>query len=213
MFQVAVQAALVHGDPSGLCPLEEGIREVEPRIYPLVDAMCASLSGEPESAAAQIDSARRRGRIGGIDLVLAQKIVGAGSDTGRAVTVEWDPVDRLTAWRYGLASATGMALPDRLLKAAPTQLWAWQARSPMLSPQQRLNSARIATGLGVFSSQSLVDLYSLIYDATDPDQLSQTDAWQLRLAFVGKDRDARMAAIRRLWSIGEGDMQREASRR
>ena len=64
----------------------------------------------------------------------------------------------------------------------------------------------------MLSSQSLIDLYSTIYDATDPDQLSETDAWQLRLAFVGKDRDARMAAIRRLWSIGDGPLQREASR-
>jgi hypothetical protein len=82
----------------------------------------------------------------------------------------------------------------------------------LLSPQQRLDSARIATGLGVFSSQALIDLYSLIYDATDPDQLSETDAWQLRLAFVGRDRDARLAARRRLWAIGDGPLQREASR-
>jgi hypothetical protein len=174
--------------------------------------MCASLSGEPESAAAQIDSARRRGRIGGIDLVLAQKVVGAGSDTGRAVTVEWEPVDRLSSWRFGLATATGMVLPDRLIRSAALQLRAWQARAPLLSPQQRLESARLATGLGVFSSQSLVDLYSLIYDATDPDQLSQTDAWQVRRAFIGRDRDDRMAALRRVWDIGNGPLDREASR-
>jgi hypothetical protein len=213
MFQVAVQSALANADPSGLCPLREGIQKFEPRIFPLVDAMCASLSGEPESAAAQIDAARRRGRIGGIDLILAQKVVGAGADTGRAVTVEWEPVNRLTAWRFGLATATGMVIPDRLLKSATPQVRAWQARAPMLSPQQRLDSARVAAGLGVFSSQSLVDLYSMIYDATDLDQLSETDPWQLRLAYVGKDPDARIQAIRRLWSIGGDDpLQREASR-
>jgi hypothetical protein len=212
MFQVALQSALANADPSGFCPLQEGIRDVERRVSPLVDAMCASLSGEPESAAAQIDSARRRGRVGGIDLVLAQKVVGAGADTGRAVTVEWEAVDRVTSWRFGLATATGMTLPDRLLRSATPQIRAWQARAPLLSAQLRLESARIATGLGVFSSQSLMDLYSTIYDATDPDQLSETDAWQLRLAFVGKDRDARMAALRRLWAIGDGPLQREASR-
>ncbi len=212
MFQVAVQSSLANADPSGLCPLKDGIRDVEKAIFPLVDAMCASLSGEPESAAAQIDSARRRGRIGGIDLALAQKVVGAGSDTGRAVTIEWEPVDRLSSWRYGLATATGMSLPDRLIGSAALQLRAWQARAPLLSPQQRLNSARLATGLGVFSSQSLIDLYSLIYDSTDPDQLAQTDAWQIRRAFVGRDRDDRMAALRRLWEIGNGPLDREASR-
>jgi hypothetical protein len=210
MFQVAVQSALANADAAGLCPLLDGVRKVESRVYPLVDAMCASLSGEPESAAAQIDSARRRGRIGGIDLVLAQKVVGAGADT--AVTVEWEPVDRLTSWRFGLAAATGMSPPDRLLKSATPQVRAWQARAPLLSAQQRLDSARIATGLGVFSSQALIDLYSAIYDATDPDQLSESDAWQVRLAFVGKDRDARVQAIRRLWSTSDDPLQVEASR-
>ncbi|HUE79547.1 MAG TPA: hypothetical protein VMN38_07950 [Sphingomicrobium sp.] len=212
MFQVAVQSALANADPSALCPLQDGIADVERGILPLVDAMCASLSGEPESAAAQIDAARRRGRIGGIDLALAQKVVGAGADTGRAVTIEWEPVERLTSWRFGLATATGMTLPDRLLRSASPQVRAWQARAPMLPVQRRLDSARIATGLGVLSSQSLIDIYSMLYDATDPDQLSETDAWQLRLAFVGRGRDVRMAALRRLWSIGEGPLQREASR-
>jgi hypothetical protein len=212
MFQVAVQSALANADPPALCPLQDGIRDVERGIFPLVDAMCASLSGEPESAAEQIDAARRRGRIGGIDLVLAQKVVGAGADTGRAVTVEWEPVDRLTSWRFGLATATGMVPPDRLINAASPQLRAWQARAPLLSLPQRLDSARIAAGLGVLSSQSLIDIYSMLYDATDPDQLSETDAWQVRLAFAGKDRDARIAALRRIWSIGNGDLEREASR-
>ena len=59
----------------------------------------------------------------------------------------------------------------------------------MLSAQQRLPSAMIAAGLGVFSSQTMVDLYSAIYDTTDPGDLPDSDAWQLRQAFVGKDAD------------------------
>ena len=212
MFQVGVQSALADGDPPALCPLQDGIRKYESGIGPLVQAMCASLSGEPESAAAQIDAARRRGRIGGIDLVLAQKVVGAGANTSRAVTVEWDPVDRLNSWRFGLSTATAMAAPDRLINAAAPRVRAWQARSPLLSPQQRLQSARIATGLGVFSSQALLDLYSAIYDATDPDELSGTDAWQLRLAFAGKDQEARLSAMRKLWKSGADSLDREASR-
>lgn len=212
MFQVAVQSALANGDPPALCPLQDGIADHEKAIAPLVDAMCASLSGEPESAAAQIDSARRRGRISGIDLVLAQKVVGAGANSSRAVTVEWEPVEALNSWRFGLAAATGMVPPERLIDAASPQLRAWQARSPLLSPQQRLASARIATGLGVFSSQALLDLYSAIYDVTDPDELSGTDAWQLRLAFAGRDLDARLAAMRKLWTGDRNSLDREASR-
>ena len=212
LFQVAAQSALANADAPALCPLEEGLTKVEERIAPLVDAMCASLSGEPESAAAQMESIRRRGRVGGIDLVLAEKVVGAGADTNRAVTVEWDPVDRLDSWRFGLAAATGMAPPDRLLGSASTQLRAWQARAPLLTPQQRLASARIAAGLGVFSSQALTDLYSAIYDVTGPDELPETDAWQLRMAFVGRNLEARLGAMRKLWGEDRNSLEREASR-
>ena len=211
MFQVGVQSALANSDPSALCPLEGGLSRVEPRVYPLVQAMCAALSGEPESAASQLDSVRRRGQIGGIDLVLAQKVVGTTADSSRAVTVEWEPVERLNAWRFGLATATGMVPPNRLINGASPQLRAWQARSPMIAPAERLESAKIATGLGVFSSQALVDLYALIYDSTDPDDLVDSEAWQLRQAFVGRNLEARLSAMRRLWSGADNDLERKAA--
>ena len=70
----------------------------------------------------------------------------------------------------------------------------------------------VATGLGVFSSQSLVDLYSAIYDTTDPSDLPTTDAWQLRQAFVGKDEAARLDAIRHMLGLGKDGLQKEATR-
>jgi len=212
MFQVGVQSALANADPAGLCPLLGGIEKVEANIYPLVDAMCAALAGEPEAAAAQLEGARRRGRVQGIDLELAQKVVGAGGNTRRAVTIAWEPVDRLDTWRFGLATATGMTFPDRLIDDAPAQLRAWQAVAPMIAPADRLASARIAGGLGVLSSQALTDLYSLIYGATDPDDLAETPAFQLRLAFVGKDPETKLAAMRRLWSASQEPLEQEASR-
>lgn len=211
MTQVAVQSALANADPPALCPLEDGIKQDDPGIQRLVQAMCASLAGQPEAAAAMIDQARRYGRIGGVDLALAEKVVGAGAN-GRTATIEWDPVDSLTAWRFGLATGTGAVPPDRLLNGSSTQLRAFQARAPLLSPQQRLPSAMIAAGLGVFSSQTMVDLYSSIYDSTDPSDLANTDAWQLRQAFVGKDTETRLAAIRKLLSTGKQGLQKEATR-
>jgi hypothetical protein len=142
---------------------------------------------------------------------LAQKVVGAAG-SGRAATIDWGPVDSLSAWRFGLASATGAVPPDRLMNSASVQLRAFQAKSPLLTPQQRLGSALVATGLGVYSSQSLTDLYSAIYDSTDTDELSGTDAWQVRLAFVGKDADTRIGAIRKLLAIGKSGLQKEAAR-
>jgi len=211
MVQVAVQSALANGDPPALCPIQSGIGKYEPNVRALVQAMCSALAGEPETASAQIDDARRRGRIGGIDLALAQKVVGAAG-SGRAATIEWEPVDNLTAWRFGLSTATGMTPPDRLLNSASPQLRSFQARSPLLTAQQRLNSALVAAGLGVISSQALIDLYSTIYDSTDPSDLPQTDAWQVRQAFVGKDADTRIAAIRKLLAIGKDGLPKEGAR-
>lgn len=212
MTQVAVQSALASADPAGLCPLRERMRAADPNILPLAEAMCASLEGEAASASTQIEQARRRGRIRGIDLVLADKVVGAGADTNRAATVEWEPVDRLTSWRFGLATATGLVPPERLMRDASPQVWAWQARAPLLSAEQRLPAARRAAALGVFSSAALTDLYSQIYDATDPSDLPGTNAWRLRTSVVGRDQDARLSAMRELWRQGEGDAERQASR-
>jgi hypothetical protein len=212
MYQVAVQSALANADPSGLCPLQGGLGKVERQSLPLIRAICASLSGASAEAAADIEDARRHGRIGGIDLALADKVVGAGADTSRAATIEWAQANSLTAWRFGLATSTGILPPQDLIDAASSQVRAWQARAPVLGPESRLASARIATGLGVFSSQALMDLYSVIYDATDPSDLGQTDAWQLRVAMVGKDLDTRLAAMRRLWSAAKPGLDTEAAR-
>lgn len=212
MVQVAVQSALANSDPLALCGFTGGIRRFEARVFPLVQAMCSALNGEPESAAAQIDSARRRGSVGGIDLALAQKVVGAASDSGRAVTIEWEPVEALTAWRYGLSTATAMSPPERLIDSGSPQLRAWYARAPLIPFEERLESARIAAGLGVFSSQALIDFYSWIYDSTDPNDLGGTDSWQLRLAFAGRDLETRMTAMRRLWGESDDRLLQEASR-
>ncbi|MEO7564172.1 MAG: hypothetical protein ABIR63_01815 [Sphingomicrobium sp.] len=212
MVQVAVQSALADGDPAALCPLEEAMRKYERAVRPLVTAMCSSLSGEPQIASAQIGDARRNGRIGGIDLALAEKVVGAGSNTGRSTTIEWDPVERLNAWRFGLATATGLTPPDRLLTKASPQLRAFQARAALIEPAARLESAYIATGMGVFSSQSMIDLYSAIYDSTDPTDLPTTDSWTLRLAYVGKDRESKLDAIRHFLAMKGDDLRTEGAR-
>ena len=210
--QVAVQSALASADPAALCPLRGDMDEIEPRIALLVDAICSSLSGNAETAAGDINQSRRQRRLGGIDVSLADKLVGAGANTARAVTIEWDGVEQLNAWRFGLAAATGLAPPERLFETASLPLRAWQGRAPMLSAEQRLPAMRSGAGLGTFSGQALIDLYAAIYDRTDPDELPQSDAWQLRMAFAGKDQDTRLAAMRRLWDKAKDPLEREATR-
>lgn len=211
MTQVAVQSALANADPAGLCPLRPRLGSVEPKVEPLVRAMCSGLEGESSSAASQIGQIRRRGRVRGIDMVLADKVVGAGADTSRAVTVEWEPVDRLTTWRAGLSAATGLMPPERLVAASRPQVQAWLARAPLLPVEQRLGVARIATGLGVFSSDALTDFYSALYDSTDPSDLAGTDAWKLRTAYAGKDQAERLGAMRELWREGRGELEKQAN--
>lgn len=212
LTQVAMQTALANSDPSALCPLEGRLDKVEARVAPLVGAICSSLSGDSEAAASDIERARRRGKIGGIDLALADKLVGAGADSARAVQIQWDPVEYLTNWRFGLATATGMLPPERLFKSGAPRMQAWLARSPMIAPADRIGAARMAAGLGVLSSEAMVDLYAQLYDQTDPDALGDSDAWQLRLAYVGKDLDTRLGAMRRLWDGAKGATEKQAMR-
>src|SRR5688572_105997 len=121
MRQIALQSALANSDPSAMCAVEPELSKVEPRVAPLVTAICASLSGEAERAAADIEAARRRGRLSPIDIALADKVVGAGAETSRAVTIEWEPVEELNSWRYGLSTATALMPPERLVNSSSVQ--------------------------------------------------------------------------------------------
>ena len=92
-----------------------------------------------------------------------------------------------------------MLPPERLITAADPQVRGWLARAPMFSAPQKMAAARTAAAMGVMSSDAMVDLYAAAYDYTDPDELGGTDPWRLRQAFVGKDRAARLSALRGLW--------------
>jgi hypothetical protein len=203
MFAVAVQTALATADPAALCPLVVPGRETsdEP-VWPLAEAMCAALEGEPARASTLIQQARRRSRVQGIDVTLAEKVVGAGENTRRAVTIEWEDVDELSSWRFGIASATGLEIPAGLMAGAGAHLRAWQARAPMLPLEQRVEAALMAASLGVYSNASLVEMYSLIADSTDPSEFRASIGGRLRAAYVARDVNERMRALRDLWDEG-----------
>lgn len=213
MIQVAAQTALATADIAALCPLVRPGREfAEGPVWSLSEAMCAALEGEAARASALIDEARRRGRARGIDLALAEKVVGAGTDTRRAATIEWDEVNRLTPWRFALASATGMEIPSRLIGGADPAMRAWFARAPMVPLEQRLAATASAASLGVFSSASLVDVYSLLFDQTDAGDRAGTPGARLRTAFVAADPAERIEAMRALWDEAESPAERHARR-
>ena len=202
LFEVAMQTYLALADPAGLCPLADPATGVsDTTSWILARAMCAALAGEPGTATAAIDQARRS-RLRGqrtFDLLLAEKVVGAGIDGRRAVTLEWTGVDHLTSWRYGLASATGAEIPAPLLEGANRRIQGWRAQAPFLPDAEKLVAGRHAAVLGVLSSAALVDLYGGVLDRTDPSDVSASPATKLRRAYLG-DGAARMAALRELWT-------------
>jgi hypothetical protein len=200
MFTVAVQTALATADPAALCPLvEPGQAVSDEPIWPLAAAMCAALSGDSGRASELIDQARGRSGTGGIDLLLAQKVVGAGQNTRRAVSIQWEGVDSLNSWRFGLASATGLDIPDRLIDGTGLQVRAWQARAPMIPLEKRIKAAEAAATIGVFSNASLVEIYSLLGDQTDPSEIEDSPAGKLRRAYIAPTTADRISAMRSLW--------------
>ena len=199
MVRAAYEAALASADPAGLCPLvERGRQAFQDAVWPMADAMCAAMEGEPARATTLLDEARRQG-ASGIDLLLAEKVVGAGSDTRRAVTIRWDDVTELNPWRFALASGTGSEMPERLIGSAGPRMQAWFARAPMVPVAQRLNAAEVAAALGVFSAHSLVDIHALALDFSDAENPADSVAGRLQTAFNAADVGERLTVMRALW--------------
>lgn len=200
MFEAAMQVALANGDPALVCPAVEPARAVSrDRAWTLAGAMCASLSGRTDEAAAAIKSAQRSGTARGIDLLLAQRIVGTGGKGQGGVTIEWDGVDQLTAWRYGLATAGNVEIPLALLGTVSPRVQFWRAQAGGVPARARAEAAELAAAQGVLSNAALVDLYSAIDGDEDQSTAETGVARDLRTAYAGGDRDVRLAAFRTLW--------------
>jgi len=115
--RVAIESALATSDPQGLCPLSAGDEQVGGQpAWPMVRAICATLAGDTATANATIG---RGPPNDSIDHPLAERLVAAGGGGRRDVQVDWTAVDTLTDWRFGLATALGIAIPQNLLDGAP----------------------------------------------------------------------------------------------
>lgn len=202
LFQVAMQAMLATGDPAGMCPLVDSATRVSnERGWRLANAMCLGLSGSPREAGRIIDQARRSAPNGGeIDVALAEKVVGAGAQGRRAVTIEWDDVDRLSAWRYGLAMATAVDVPNALFDTVGPQVRFWHATAPAVSPGNRLADADLAAAQGVLSSEALADLYAQLPSDETATSAQSALATDVRAAFSAPAAADRLAMLRRLWT-------------
>jgi hypothetical protein len=196
----ALQTYVANADPAGVCPHVPGMVYApdHDKVWELAQAMCNALEGESGSASALIERARRRNIAPRIDIVVAEKVVGAGPDGRRAAQVQWDDVERLTPWRFGLATATGVEIPDSLWATATPAMRGWAIQAAMIPIADRMDFAADAARSGVLSSRAYVDLVSLAAAGEAPGNATADQAALLRSAFVAADGGARVMAIQAL---------------
>lgn len=206
LYAVAGQTALANADAAGLCALADGgaMRSADP-VWPMARAICAALSGDTAIAGVLMDQARRHMRDArGVDIQLAEKMMGVNGAGQRSVAIDWTGANQLTGWRFGMASALGVTIPADLISTVGPQVLAWQARAPMLPASERIEPALVAARIGVFSNAALVDLYGAAGDEGE-DFTKDTPAGRLRACYVADDDSARVAAMRVLWKADEKD--------
>jgi hypothetical protein len=207
--QVAMQAMLATADPAGLCPLADAAANSE-RGWIMARAMCAALGNAEGGARPLLAEARRRRVASGIDLQLAQKVIGAGRDSRQAITIEWEPVIQLTSWRFGLATATGVAIPATLYETVGPQVTGWRALAPAIPLADRAPAAEAAAAMGIISNAALVDLFAALDAADQTPAALGAVASDLRDAYVGADVATRLGALKQLWGGGETPQARYA---
>ncbi|MGF7171126.1 hypothetical protein FHS91_002816 [Sphingobium xanthum] len=206
LYSVAMQAQLASADPAGFCPLLPRARDFtdEPGWF-MAQAICASFSADQGTASALLNQAERRGIARGIDYRLAEKTVGAGPNSRRSVKIEWEGVNRLTTWRFGLATATNVEIPAALYASVGPQVRAWEARAPSLTLAQRLPGTAVASRLGVFSGAATLSYYSALAERDESDAAATERADLLRGAYAGESIRARIDAMRGFWQAKPAD--------
>ena len=200
LYQVAINALLASSDPAGLCPLaDRGAAVTGLGGYRVAQGWCAALSGDSARGTALVRQVRRQQVADAFDLKLADKLMGARAGGRRAVTIEWGDADRLTTWRFGLATATGVTVPSDYLNYVGPQVRGWLATSPAVTATDRATVVDQAAAMGVLSNVALVDFYAAL---ADDDQASRDQARignDLRNAYAANDEGQRLAAMRSLW--------------
>lgn len=202
LYATGMQAALASADPAAMCPMTEGVDVANKDTnWTLARAICSAFSGETALSSAQLDRARSRKGDSNPDVILAEKVVGVASNTRRAVTVNWDEIDSVDTWRFGMATATGLEIPERLLQPLNPRMRVWRAQAPLLSFSSRLADAERAAAMGILSSSAIVDFYGAAFDETDPSERAGKPFDVLRQAYLGTSEDARVAAMSQYWSM------------
>lgn len=209
LVNAAFDAYVATADFTGVCPaiFLHGTMRDDPE-WDAARQICRAFRGDSTAALADMDRALSRSAMPRIDMLLAQKYAGAAGKARRAVTIEWDEVSDMTPWRYGLTIAVGLEPPEKLMNGAGVRYDYVAATAPMLGLERRAAAADNAAGAGILSSAAMVDLYSQIYAASDIEGVWSERSELLRDAYLGADPQARLAAIRELWTSADGPNRR-----
>lgn len=203
LVAAAQQVYLANADPAGMCPyVPAGLAHGDEQAWRLSAAICAGLSGEAGPAGWAVSRVRSSGRISNFDILLAERVLGATGAGRRSTTIEWDNIDRLTSWRFGMATATAVEVPEALRTSAPYYMKGWTVLAPMTDIADRIAAAPEAAARGVLSSEAYVSLLSAAASEEEPGEALAAQTDQLRGAFRLATGAERYAAMEQLWSGG-----------
>lgn len=201
LAQVALQTMLANADPAGLCPWTQlGLgRTKDEHSWRLAAGMCAALSSEPGPAGWAVDKVRSARGVKNFDILLAERVLGATLTGRRAITVQWDGIEQLTSWSFGLATATGTPIPAPLRASAPPEMAGWGVLAPMTPPAERVALAERAALMGVLSGDAYVALIAASSMGDDVPEAVTALSATLRQAYGGATAAERFEAMRGLW--------------
>ncbi len=209
LADAAIDAFVATGDITGSCPLVRFRSDLRSDAeWDMLRAICNAFAGESARARSDLIRMRNQGRAPAIDILLAQRYAGAAGSGRSAVNLEWDGVDDLNPWRYGLALALGAEIPDGLASTQGPYFQRVAARNPALPVESRMTGAERAAREGILSSSALIDLYGQYYAENGSEGTWGALAAQLRAAYVSPEPVDRLAAIQAVWADETPDYAR-----
>lgn len=204
LADAAFDAYLATGDVLGICPVARlQSTLLESAEWEMARAICAAYAGEARDAERDLERMLYYGEAPRVDALLAQRYAGAAGQGRRAVNIEWNDVEELTPWRFALARALGVELPENLRDDAGLRYDISDVLIPAVPLDERVAAAETAAERGIISASAMVDLYSMLWAERTIEGEWRQRAGTLREAYVAQDPEARFAAMQTLWGAGE----------
>ena len=212
LVSAAQQTYLATADPAGMCPyVPAGLAHGDQQTWRLSAAICSGRTGEAGPAGWAIGRVRSSGKIANFDILLAERVLGATGAGRRSTTIEWDNIDRLTNWRFGMATATAIPIPAALRASQPGYMQGWTVLAPMGEMADRVAAAPAAATRGVLSSEAYVSLLAAAAGEAEPAAELANETDTLRTAFTAGAAADRYAAMQTLWGAVANPAQRYAA--